>query len=107
MMYCDGFYYLFYSGNNYGTDKYAVGVARSATIGGTYIKKIAPVLISDSRFDGPGGQSIVTNSPIAPYLLFYHARLRSTPAAGRYLMMDEIKWGADNWPTITDGTPSD
>ncbi len=107
MMYRNGYYYLFYSGNNYGTDKYAVGIARSANIGGSYTKKSAPILISDTRFDGPGGQSIVTNSSIAPYLLFYHARLRSNPAAGRYLMMDEIKWGTDNWPTIHDGTPSD
>ena len=107
MMYRNGYYYLFYSGNNYGTDKYAVGVARCTTIGGTYTKKSAPILISDTRFDGPGGQCIVTNSPIAPYLLFYHARLRSNPAAGRYLMMDKINWGTDNWPTINDGTPSD
>ncbi len=107
MMYRNGYYYLFYSGNNYGTDKYGVGVARCATIGGTYTKKGAPILVSDARFDGPGGQSIVTNSTVAPYLLFYHARLRSNAAAGRYLMMDEINWGADNWPTVNDGTPSD
>ncbi|HXH99393.1 MAG TPA: glycoside hydrolase family 43 protein [Sphingobacteriaceae bacterium] len=107
MTYRNGYYYLFYSGNNYGTDKYAVGVARSTTIGGTYTKKGAPILKSDTRFDGPGGQCIVTNSPIGTHVLFYHARLRSNPTAGRYLMMDKINWGADNWPTIHDGTPSD
>ena len=108
MMYRNGYYYLFYSGNNYGTDRYAVGVARCTTIGGTYTKKSTnPILKSDTRFDGPGGQCIVTNSPIGPYLLFYHARLRSNPSAGRYLMMDQINWGTDNWPTIHDGTPSD
>ena len=32
MIYRKGYYFLFYSGNNYGTDKYAVGVARSRTL---------------------------------------------------------------------------
>lgn len=107
MMYRNGYYYIFYSGNNYGTDKYAVGVARSTSITGTYTKKSLPVLISNARFDGPGGQTIVTNSPVAPYLLFYHARLRSNTTGTRYLMMDKINWGIDNWPTINDGTPSE
>jgi arabinan endo-1,5-alpha-L-arabinosidase len=107
MLYRNGYYYLFYSGNNYGTDKYAVGVARCTTINGTYNKMPDPILQSDSKFDGPGGQSIVTNSSIGPYLLFYHARLRSNPSAGRMLMMDQIIWRADNWPIVNDGTPSD
>ena len=107
MLFRNGYYYIFYSGNNYGTDKYAVGVARSSAIGGPYTKQSTPILQSDARFDGPGGQSIVTNSPIAPYLMFYHARLRSNTAAGRMLMMDKITWSADNWPIVNDGTPSD
>lgn len=107
MIYRNGYYYVFYSGNNYGTDKYAVGVGRCTTIGGTYIKKSTPILISDTRFDGPGGQCIVTNSPIGPYLMFYHARVRSIADGKRYLMLDKINWGADSWPTVNDGTPSD
>ncbi|MES2332122.1 MAG: glycoside hydrolase family 43 protein [Bacteroidota bacterium] len=107
MLFRNGYYYIFYSANNYGTDKYAVGVARCTTIKGTYTKSSYPILQSDSKFDGPGGQSIVTNSPIAPYLIFYHARLRSNPAAGRLLMLDQMNWGTDNWPTVNDGTPHD
>ncbi|HXH99394.1 MAG TPA: glycoside hydrolase family 43 protein [Sphingobacteriaceae bacterium] len=106
MMYRNGYYYLFYSGNNYGTDKYAMGVARSTTIGGTYTKKGAPILVSDATFNGPGSGSIVSNSPLGGNLLFYHARLRSEVDGSRYLMMDRINWGSDNWPTIHDGTPS-
>ncbi|MES2372036.1 MAG: glycoside hydrolase family 43 protein [Bacteroidota bacterium] len=107
MLFRNGYYYIFYSGNNYGTDKYGVGVARSSTVNGSYTKLPAPILQSDSKFDGPGGQSIVTNSPIAPYLIFYHARIRSNTAAGRLLMLDKIDWGTNNWPTINDGTPHD
>ncbi len=88
------FKHYFYSGNNYGTDKYAMGVARCTTIGGTYTKKGAPILVSDETFNGPGSGSIVSNSPIAPYLLFYHARLRSEVDGSRYLMMDRINWSA-------------
>ncbi len=106
MLYYKGYYYIFYSGNNYGTDKYAIGVARSNAIGGPYTKMPDPILQSDTRFDGPGGQSIVTNSSIGPYLMFYHARVRTNPSA-RVLMMDKITWRADNWPIVNDGTPSD
>jgi arabinan endo-1,5-alpha-L-arabinosidase len=66
-----------------------------------------PILQSDNKFDGPGGQSIVTNSSIAPYLMFYHARLRSNTAAGRMLMMDKVIWLNDGWPSVNDGTPSE
>lgn len=107
MLYRNGYYYIFYSGNNYATDKYAVGVARSTAIGGPYTKMTNPILQSDANFDGPGGQSIVTNSPIEPYLMFYHARLRSNEAAGRMLMMDKVSWTSDGWPSINDGTPSE
>jgi beta-xylosidase len=107
MLFYKGFYYIFYSGNNYGTDKYAVGVARSTAISGPYLKRSGPILQSNLRFDGPGGQSIVTNSPIAPYVMFYHARLRSNEAAGRLLMQDKMTWGADYWPIVNDGTPGD
>jgi arabinan endo-1,5-alpha-L-arabinosidase len=107
LIFRNGYYYIFYSGNNYGTDKYAIGVARSTSITGTYTKQVGPILQSNTRFDGPGGQSIVTNSSIAPYLIFYHARLRSNSSAGRLLMLDIITWGADNWPTVNDGTPHD
>jgi arabinan endo-1,5-alpha-L-arabinosidase len=107
MLFRNGYYYIFYSANNYATDKYAIGVARSKTINSGYVKLTAPVLQSDSRFDGPGGQSIVTNSPIAPYVMFYHARERSKPAVGRVLMMDIMTWNSNDWPVVNDGTPSD
>jgi beta-xylosidase len=107
MLFYNGYYYIFYSGNNYATDKYAVGVARSSTIAGSYIKKTAPILQSNLKFDGPGGQSIVTNSPIAPFVMFYHARQRSNTTAGRLLMQDKMTWGSDNWPVVNDGTPGD
>lgn len=101
------YYYLFYSGNNYGTDSYAVGVARATNIAGPYTKKGGPILRSDSRFDGPGGQFIVAGTSIGEHIMFYHARVRAEGTGTRKLMLDRINWGADGWPTIHDGTPSD
>jgi hypothetical protein len=114
----DGLYYLFYSGNGYSTDKYAVGAARArAPLGypnpGDDFGKFSgnPVLTGDTDpgFCGVGGQD-VTNSGSEGWLIFYHAYTSQSGegcTGGRYLMMDELHWDASGgWPRVHDGTPS-
>ncbi|RYE75396.1 MAG: glycosyl hydrolase, partial [Myxococcales bacterium] len=67
-----GKYFLFYSGNAYYNDKYAVGVARSDSPLGPYAKKGAPILTSDNSWVGPGHNSVVVGPDGEDYMV-YHA----------------------------------
>lgn len=53
------YYYLFYSGNGYCGNLYAVGVARSKNPLGPYEKSPQPIRVSDSKFIGPGHCSVL------------------------------------------------
>ena len=99
-------FYLFYAGNGCcGTHcHYAVGVARSHKLLGPWEKNPAnPILAANQTWECPGHGSIVTDEQ-GRYWFLYHAY----PAAGsvftgREGMLDEVKFGADGWPTINDG----
>jgi len=119
MIHRGGYYYLFYSGNVFDLDHYGIGVARSTSPRGPFVKSPAnPILRSDETFDGPGGQDVVQDRS-GRWRMLYHARLCPRSADGsrpmacppphrdkRYLMMDAIEWKADRWPRVHDGTPS-
>lgn len=119
MIHREGYYYLFYSGNTFDIERYGIGVARSTSPTGPFVKSSAnPILRSDETFDGPGGQDVVQDRS-GEWRILYHARLcpRSTdgtrpticpPPHGdkRYLMMDAVEWTPDRWPKVHDGTPS-
>lgn len=123
MVYKEGAYYLFYSGNGFKTDKYGVGVARSSSpVGsppGTTFEKYAgnPILSGDRdpTFCGVGHQDI-TYTDRDGWLIFYHAYIRTDMRKGRrewcndkgkrYLMMDQLWWDRPGgWPRVNDGTP--
>ena len=107
-LYRHGYYYLFYSGNVYSDDRYAVGVARSKSVAGPYEKYEGnPILKSDAHFSGPGHQFLVRGSQ-DQWTIFYHARDKSRQEgqSARLLMMDNVEWAADGWPRINNGTPS-
>jgi arabinan endo-1,5-alpha-L-arabinosidase len=58
----DGKYVLFYSANDYATDRYAIGVATAPALTGPFTAPDEPFLSSASsggRYVGPGGQSVV------------------------------------------------
>jgi arabinan endo-1,5-alpha-L-arabinosidase len=58
-----GRYVLFYSANDYATDKYAVGIAESPTLRGPYTASGSPFLSTASskgRYLGPGGEDVVS-----------------------------------------------
>jgi beta-xylosidase len=129
-------YYLFYSGNSYRTDKYAVGIARSNsplgldatgdpdTQGRDFEKRPVresnnpkpanPILSADrdTSFCGAGHQDVVPETS----LMFYHAygfRQEGQPpqdkeerCLGFRRLMVDTIKWEDGWPNVNDGTPS-
>ncbi|HEX2280944.1 MAG TPA: family 43 glycosylhydrolase, partial [Thermomicrobiales bacterium] len=68
----DGRFYLFYSGNDFSTHEYGIGVAIGHTPTGPFTKLERPLLRSDHQWIGPGHPS-VTPGPDGRPQLFYHA----------------------------------
>ena len=116
----DGFYYLFYSGDNCCGPhaEYGVMVARSESAMGPFETleeaKGVPhslMLFKSERWLAPGHNCIVTDKAGQVWMI-YHAidvnRPRQTQEdeinSRRILMIDKIEW-RDGWPHI--GTPSD
>ncbi|MDR2628222.1 MAG: family 43 glycosylhydrolase, partial [Dysgonamonadaceae bacterium] len=105
--------------------KYHLSVAVADTIAGPYKTKDGknilnngqegtPFLHGDSNtgWVGPGHNAEIIRDDNGRYFILYHAIASKNPllpnggATRRPLMMDEIIWGNDNWPTIAGGLPS-
>jgi len=99
-------FYLFYSANGCcGTDcNYALGVARSHSLLGPWEKNPAnPILAGNDTWKCPGHGSIVQDEQ-GRYFFLYHAySAKGKVFTGREGMLDEVLFGADNWPTINQG----
>jgi len=100
----NGMHYLFYSGNGYCGDSYAVGVARSNNALGPYEKRRDPILVSDNDFKGPGHCSVVRDMNDEDWVMVYHAWHRDRVCGNnpRVMLSKSIAWGGDGWPYITD-----
>jgi beta-xylosidase len=100
------YYYLFYSGAACcGRNcNYALGVARAKSITGPWEKAPTnPILAGNDTWRCPGHGSIV-NDPEGRYWLLYHSYAqKGFVATGREMMLDEVVFGADGWPTINGG----
>ena len=99
-------FYLFYSGNGCcGTGcNYALGVARSHHLLGPWEKNPAnPILAGNATWKCPGHGSIVTDEQGRCWLLYHAYSTGGSIFTGREGMLDEVKFGADGWPTINDG----
>lgn len=100
------YFYLFYSGNGCcGRGcTYAMGVARSKALLGPWEKNPAnPIMTGTEQVKCPGHGSIVTD-PQGRYWLLHHAYDAKTfTFTGREMWLEEVKFGADDWPTINDG----
>lgn len=112
----DGWYYLFYSGDNCcGPEAhYAVLVARSRSATGPFEKRPGGnvILAANRRWLAPGHVSVIDDKAGASWLV-YHAidtrRPRTRPAdavnSRRVLLIDRIIWRG-GWPEIATGGPS-
>jgi GH43 family beta-xylosidase len=96
------YHYLFYSGNSYANETYAVGVARSKSVLGPYVKHGAPILVSNERWIGPGHCSVV-RGPRGDWQMVYHA-WPEPRTSGRVTLVDPLRW-SEGWP-IMPQTPS-
>jgi xylan 1,4-beta-xylosidase len=101
-----GYFYLFYSGNACcGREcNYAMGVARSRRLLGPWEKNPAnPILKGNDHWKCPGHGSIVSDVRGRDFLMYHAYHPKDFVYAGRQALLDEVKWGADGWPTINDG----
>lgn len=99
-------FYLFYSGNGCcgAGCNYALGVARARSLQGPWEKNPAnPILAGNETWKCPGHGSIV-QAERGGYFLLYHAySANGTIFTGREGLLDEVKFGPDDWPTINNG----
>jgi arabinan endo-1,5-alpha-L-arabinosidase len=109
----NGYYYLFYSGDNCCGDKahYAVMVARSRSATGPFEtlaeatgKENSVMLELNEQWIAPGHNSIVTDDAGQDWIV-YHAIEAKKPDEGRVMLMDRLLY-KDGWPYIARGTPS-
>jgi beta-xylosidase len=99
-------FYLFYSGSGCcGRDcNYALGVARAQRLLGPWEKNPAnPILAGNSNWKCPGHGSIVQDVNDRFWLLYHAYSARDFIYAGREALLDEVKFGTNDWPTINDG----
>lgn len=102
-----GWFYHFYSGNaccGRGC-RYALGVARARKLLGPWEKNLAnPILAANDEWQCPGHGSIVSTPDGRNFLLYHSYRRRAdTFNVGRESLLDEVVWGADEWPSINGG----
>ncbi|WP_236515744.1 glycoside hydrolase family 43 protein [Sandaracinus amylolyticus] len=100
IIYHDGYYYLFYSGNAYYNDTYGVGVARATSPLGPYQKRGDPIVSTNDRWIGPGHCSVV-EGPSGDWQMVYHAWQAGQVGSGwtRRGMTDPVHF-ADGWPVL-------
>jgi xylan 1,4-beta-xylosidase len=99
-------FYMFYSGSGCcgnGCD-YALGVARSHSLLGPWEKDPAnPILAGNVTWKCPGHGSIVSDERGRYWLLYHAYSTIGTVFTGREALLDEVKFGSNDWPTINDG----
>lgn len=86
-----GRYYLFYSGNAYDTDQYAVGYATCAgPLGPCRDAPENPILKSGCGADGPGHNALLRVGSTT--WIVYHAWPRGKVGTKRVLRIDPLRW---------------
>ena len=103
----DGTYYLFYSGNGYWGSGYAVGVARSGSPLGPFVKADAPIVATAGEWIGPGHNAVV-DTPAHNTYLVYHAWRQghvNGPGDARVALVDRVFWN-NGWPSVPAGPSS-
>jgi xylan 1,4-beta-xylosidase len=101
-----GYFYMFYSADACCGRRcnYKLGVARSRKLLGPWERSERnPILAGNEHWKCPGHGSIV-DGPAGRTFLLYHAYHPSDfEFVGRQGLLDEVTWGADDWPAINEG----
>lgn len=102
----NGWFYMFYSGNFCCAREcnYMMGVARSRKLLGPWEKSPAnPILAGNDNWKCPGHGTVVTDARGRDWMMYHAMHSKDFVYVGRQALLDEIKWGANGWPTINDG----
>lgn len=99
-MFRNDYHYIFYSGNDFCTDRYALGVARSRSPAGPYEKYPEPLLVSNEQFKGPGHGSIVRDVVNDGWAFVHHGWKAGAVCGPNFRLMftTSMEWGDDDWP---------
>lgn len=108
----DGYYYLYYSGDNCCGEQanYAVMVARSKSATGPFEimsddgRNVTPIVMKNDRWTAPGHNAILTDDAGQDWI-FYHAIIADKSKNGRIMSMDKIQY-KNGWPYIDTNSPS-
>lgn len=102
----NGWFYMFYSGNFCCAREcnYMMGVARSRKILGPWEKNPAnPILAANENWKCPGHGTVVSDTRGRDWLMYHAMDPKDFVYVGRQALLDEVKWGANGWPTINEG----
>ncbi|HYG08880.1 MAG TPA: family 43 glycosylhydrolase [Pyrinomonadaceae bacterium] len=101
-----GWFYMFYSGNFCCAREcnYMIGVARARKLLGPWEKNPAnPIMRGNDTWKCPGHGTIVSDARGRDYLMYHAMDAKDFVYVGRQALLDEVRWGADGWPTINQG----
>jgi xylan 1,4-beta-xylosidase len=102
----NGWFYMFYSGNFCCAREcnYMMGVARSRKLLGPWEKNPKnPILAGNDNWKCPGHGTVVTDTRGRDWLMYHGMHPKDFVYVGRQALLDEVKWGADGWPSINEG----
>jgi len=101
----NGWFYMFYSGNFCCAREcnYMMGVARARKLLGPWEKHPGPILAGNAEWKCPGHGTVVQDARGRDWLLYHAMHAKDSVYVGRQAVLDEVKWGADGWPTINEG----
>lgn len=108
--YRNGFYYLFFSGDDCcGVNPhYAIMEARSTNATGPF--QIFPenngvIIQSNDKWLAPGHNSVIRDDKFVDWIV-YHAYHPNDRARGRVMIMNRLVYGSDNWIRAESGAPT-
>jgi beta-xylosidase len=99
-------FYMFYSGNFCCAREcnYMMGVARARRLLGPWEKHPRnPILRGNDDWKCPGHGTVVSDASGRDWLMYHAMDAKDTVYVGRQALLDEVRWGADGWPTINQG----
>ena len=94
---------------------YRTVVGRSTKLTGPYVNKqggkmfennYTTIIQGNDRWKGPGHNSEIVTDDEGNDWLLYHAYDANDDSKGRVMLLDKITWDGNDWPVISDGTPS-
>ncbi|AKQ47667.1 hypothetical protein TH63_11825 [Rufibacter radiotolerans] len=105
----NGYFYMFYAGDKCcGREcTYGVGVARAKNLRGPWEKFAGnPIMKQNDAWKCAGHGTMVTDQQGRDFFLYHAYTTNTFVYPGRQGLLDEVTWGADNWPSFQKNAPS-